>query len=128
MDNPYQSVSLPLYKNYGTATKLPANFTKVINGDSMKTSYVVESVSWHDLESLKPMQTIIFKDPESIDIISEFAEVNKDKIKCVCTKVGQYDYAAYFKPIKYRKLSWHKPKKLSPEFLDRTAIVTGKHT
>jgi hypothetical protein len=64
------------------------------------------------------MQTLIFKDPESIDLITEFAEDNKDWLKATCTKVGLYDYCVYFKEVKGKAMPWHKPAPLSPEFLE----------
>lgn len=84
----------------------------------MAISNVVESVSWDDLEQMRPMDTIIFKDPLSIDLITEYAEANKDWISCVCTKVGLYDYCVYFKEIKNKGKWWHNPRALSPEFME----------
>lgn len=84
----------------------------------MNISTIVESVSWSDLEQLRPLDVIIFKDPESIELIIEYAEENKDSISCSCTKIGQYDYAAYFKEVKPRKRPWHKPQRLSAMFLE----------
>lgn len=84
----------------------------------MAISNVVESVSWNDLEQMRPMDTIIFKDPLSIDLITEYAEANKDWISAVCTKVGLYDYCVYFKEIKNKGKWWHNPRALSPEFME----------
>ena len=81
-------------------------------------SYEVVSVSWNDLENLKPLDTIIFKDPLSVDLITEFAEDNKDWLRCTCAKIGLYDYCVYFKEVKTKERPWHKPQPLSPEFLE----------
>ena len=84
----------------------------------LSTSQVVESVTWNDLEQMRPMDTIIFKDPLSIDLITEYAEANKDWISCVCAKVGLYDYCVYFKEIKNKGRWWHNPRALSAEFME----------
>lgn len=89
----------------------------------MALSNVVESVSWHDLEQMKPMDTLIFKDPDSIELIIEFAEENKDWISATCTKVGIYDYCVYFKEVKGKDREWHKPRALSPEFLEEKLFM-----
>ena len=84
----------------------------------MFSHFEVESVSWNDLELMKPLDTMIFRDAESVNLISEFAEENKDWIKCVCAKVGLYDFCFYFKEIKTSTKPWHKPQKLSADFLE----------